>query len=141
MLKAHLKNSPKSINCDFEKAAINAAQKTYRSITIQGCFFHLSQNLIKRVIKNCHASQWIKPNFTLAFKRLQSLAFLPEKFVIVASFVCITKYFESNYIGKLKKGSKTCRVVPRFTISFWNLNSRVIKGYREPIIPERILIL
>lgn len=136
MLKKHapVNAQPESLNCDFELAAINAFRKTFGfDKDIHGCFFHLSQALYRRVQKHCKASDWLDEEFTLAFRRIQALAFLPERFVVEAfefiksscprNFVKIASYFERTYIGKLIKRSN--RKKARFPISFWNVFKRV----------------
>ena len=136
MLKKSIKQDcrPVSLNCDFELAAINAFQKSYGSHThIYGCFFHLSQALIKRIKKSCTARDWLDDEFSKAFRRTQALAFLPPQLVFEAfeliksscpkNFITIANYFERTYLGKPLKASS--RAKPRFPISFWNLYSRV----------------
>ena len=66
---------------------------------------------------------------------MQALAYLPERDVVEGlnyikktmseNFKPMIEQLERNYIGKLKKGSKSSREIPRFPISSWNLFDRV----------------
>src|SRR5688572_17336502 len=40
---------PATITMDFEKAAINAGNQCFTKAEIHGCFFHLSQNIFRRI--------------------------------------------------------------------------------------------
>jgi hypothetical protein len=41
--------NPQTIMLDFEQAEINAFKQAFPSITVRGCFFHLSQSLWRRI--------------------------------------------------------------------------------------------
>jgi hypothetical protein len=87
MLQRHMSpdSVPDSLNCDFELSAINAFRKTFGvEKKIYGCFFHLSQALYRRVNRHCTPLDWLDESFTLAFRRIQALAFIPERLVIPA---------------------------------------------------------
>jgi hypothetical protein len=49
MLKKQLKNEPKSISCDFEKAIMNAKALIFALCVIMACYFHLCQSWFRRV--------------------------------------------------------------------------------------------
>ena len=52
MINRSITNVPRSLNCDFEKAVFNAARKVFGSdLCIYGCYFHLAQNIQKRISK------------------------------------------------------------------------------------------
>ncbi|CAF0985761.1 unnamed protein product [Brachionus calyciflorus] len=137
MVKSNLNNSPNSINMDFEKAAMNAAQEIFKC-KIHGCFFHLSQSLFRRVQRNSLKEYSLNDKFRYSFKLVQSLAFLPIQDVVTGfkliqkqcpkSFEPILNYFESVYIGKLKPNSKTHRMVAQYPIETWNVFERVKRG-------------
>ncbi|CAF1100650.1 unnamed protein product [Brachionus calyciflorus] len=50
-IEVELESNPTSINCDYEKAMINAAQKIFRQISVFGCFFHLNQSISRNIQK------------------------------------------------------------------------------------------
>ncbi|CAF1039753.1 unnamed protein product [Brachionus calyciflorus] len=52
VIKSKLKNPPKSLMLDFEKAFINAAEKSFSGLSIHGCFFHFKQ-AVWRKIQEC----------------------------------------------------------------------------------------
>ncbi|CAF0877868.1 unnamed protein product, partial [Brachionus calyciflorus] len=135
MIKSYINKPPKSINMDFEKAAINAAVLVFKC-KIHACFFHLSQSLFRRVqTKGLIRDFALNEEFRYSFKLVQALAFLPVKDVIEGfkliqkqcpeSFEPILIYFEQVYIGKLKPNSKSHRVVPRYPIELWSVFERV----------------
>ena len=113
MIKSQIKVMPYSVNCDFEKAAINAVIKVFGDkCKINGCFFHLSQAILRRIRTKGFLKHTFKAEYRKSVKLLQSLAFLPVKDVIagfemiktktVASFKPILDYFEKTYIGSFK---------------------------------------
>ena len=91
--------NPMSIMVDFEKAAINALENNFISV-ISGCFFHLSQNIYRRIQADGLTMNYrLDREFSLKIKMLPSLAFVPEIDVIdltnfLANF-CI--WFPSNH--------------------------------------------
>ncbi|CAF0921692.1 unnamed protein product [Brachionus calyciflorus] len=107
MLKQHLINFPKSINCDFELDAINAAISVFgNELNVYGCYFHYSQSLIRRFQKNCFQELFNK-EFKYCLKLLQALAFVPVYDIVRGfnliknksplSFKPILDYFEKTY--------------------------------------------
>ena len=127
--------NPFTVMVDFEKEAINALENNFISV-ISGCFFHLAQNIYRKVQTEGLAVNYREDNeFALKIKMLPSLAFVPEMDVIDSfnllmqdfpeSAMNIGKYFEDNYIGKrLPNGS---RRIPNSNvpIRLWNMYSRV----------------
>ncbi|CAF1088234.1 unnamed protein product, partial [Brachionus calyciflorus] len=120
MIKSSLNIEPFSITSDFELATLNAIKKIF---PIRG----LSEYLTKY------------KSFKDQFNLLRSLPFVSEDKVIDAfklikseasiKFKPLIKYFESFYIGKLKKGSKTFRDDARFPISLWSVYKRGIDNF------------
>ena len=107
----------KSVSVDFEIGVINAYQTLFPSCQIVGCFFHLSQNLMKKVRKYGLKTKYIhNPLFRKLFKMLQALAYVPSVDVITGfnivkklaessctDFTKIVENFEKNNIGLLKQ--------------------------------------
>ena len=78
--------SPRSITIDSEKASRNGLQEIFPDATIQGCFYHLSE-AIYRKIQSIALQQEYQTNVDLSLKirMLAALAFVPVE-DIVASF-------------------------------------------------------
>ena len=125
--------NPLTIMVDFGKAAINALEENFISV-ITGCFFHLSQNIFRRVQEHGLAVRDQEDNdFAISIKMLASLAFVPEIDVIDCFIIVmqqfpegaieIAKYFEKTYIGRVLPD--LTRRTPLFPIRIWNLHTRV----------------
>ena len=65
MLSEYLKNEPKTISCDFEKAAINAIKLVFRFVNVCGCYFHLSQSFFRRVKTTGLLKKWYEIDFRM----------------------------------------------------------------------------
>ena len=126
--------NPTSLMVDFEKAAMNALENKFIAC-VYGCFFHLSQNIYRRIQADGLATAYQQDaDLALKLKMLPCLAFVPEIDVIDCfsilmeeypqSGMTVAKYFEDNYIGKqLPNGS---RRTPLFPIRMWNMHQRVM---------------
>lgn len=71
---------PETVLVDFEKAAMNAAQAAFPTSQLKGCYFHLSQNLLRKISAAGLRSQYDDHQdiqMRLKFKSLSSLAFVP----------------------------------------------------------------
>ena len=140
MVKHNLKNKVETFNMDFEKAAMNAAEKTFLC-EILLCFFYFLQSGFRRVQYHGLVREWHDEQFRMSFKTMQALAYLPVDDVITGfellsseaptKFKPILSWLENNYIGKFKPNSRTSRVVPRYPIKMWNLHERVKKGKNQ----------
>ena len=136
MINKSISVKPSSINIVFEKATFNAIKIVWPKCRIYGCFFHLSQAILRYVNKRWKTVYKNDPEFRKTYRQLQALAFVPIDDVVWAfeslqkqspeSFKPILSYFERTYIGKLVENSKTFRETPRFTIDSWNLFDRVM---------------
>ncbi|CAF1109324.1 unnamed protein product [Brachionus calyciflorus] len=137
MLKEYL-NPPDSFSCDFEKGLLNTIQLTFEKCKVLGCWFHLSQNLWKHVQSYGLVEKYSSDKeFYKAFQRLKALPFVPCDDVVDAfkvikcnspvEFNLMLEYFETYYIGKLKKNSKSVREEPMFAIETWNVYERIEK--------------
>jgi len=130
--------NPDSISIDFEQAAILAFKETFPDAVIHGCFFHLSQNIWRRIqeagLQNRYGSD---PEFANKARCLAALAFLPTDDIIKgfeqltndANFPVeldpIVDYFETNYIGNIGRGRGSRRRRPTFAVSMWSQFERV----------------
>ena len=103
--------NPLTIMVDFEKAAINALEENFISV-ITGCFFHLSQNIFRRVQEHGLAVRYQEDNdFAISIKMLASLAFVPEIDVIDCFIIVMQQFPEgAEYIlREVKKASRDYR--------------------------------
>jgi hypothetical protein len=135
MIKDVIKVLPLAVHMDFEKAVMNAVTLLFKCI-IYGCFFHLSQNVFRKVQESNLIDYATDNEFRLYYKLMQALAFVPEDDVVEAflllrtsspaKFKPILEYLEVYYIGKLVPLSRTLRQTPTFPISTWNLYQRIL---------------
>jgi hypothetical protein len=139
VLSNYLKDHPKLIVIDFEKALINSVRKHFPNSRIGGCYFHFAKNLWANFQKKGLQQMYDKKIENSVFKTfsyLKCLAFVPVDDVIKA-FTCIKEladnqlddfmnYFENTYIGKKKNAESTKRQVPMFPIRLWNVYDRVL---------------
>jgi len=134
-----IKRHPRLIVSDFEKAILNSLTKHFPNSKIAGCFFHLTQNLWKKMGEYNLQSKYDKEKENRVYKSfsyLKCLAFLPPNDVIQAfqfikssspvQFAGILKYFETYYIGKRVKQNAELRKVPMFPINIWSVYERVL---------------
>ena len=131
-------HAPSDMLFDFEQAAFNAARHVFPGIDVKGCFFHLSQNLWKKIQQNGLALLYGNDDeFAMLMRSIAALAFVPEIDVPQAfynleaeirnnynnnSIDVVLDYFEDNYIGRLQRGRP--RGIPTFPISIWNMFDR-----------------
>lgn len=128
ILKSLIPNfTPAKILVDFEKACINAAAMSFPGVTIKGCYFHLTQSLIRKI-----NSEGLKLEYEsnidsrLALKSLTALAFVPTNDVkrvfhtLATSFPNeeryenVLNYFMLTYIEGAAGRD------PLFPITIWN---------------------
>ena len=70
--------NPKAISCDFELAAISAMKECFPGVIVQGCFFHLAQNLHKQVKRiGLQVSYNNDSELALKAKMIIALSFVP----------------------------------------------------------------
>jgi len=72
------------VNLDFEKAAMNSFLRVFPNIHVQGCFFHLTQCIWRRVQSMPEVRQQYQqnPDFALNIRCLAALAFVPPTDVV-----------------------------------------------------------
>lgn len=69
---------PHQINCDFELAAIKAAKKVFPESKIQGCYFHLSQSIVRNLNNQNLKIRYERDLvFASEIRQMQAVAFLP----------------------------------------------------------------
>ena len=125
--------NPAAIMVDFEKAVINAFEEIFIAV-VPGCFFHLSQNVYRKIQSEGLVTQYNNDReFATWIKMLPSLAFVPENEVtdcfnllmqnFPESAINVATYFETNYIGK--KLADQTRRTPIYPIRIWNMYGRM----------------
>ena len=124
---------PQSIMVDFEKAAINSLQETFPNTDLSGCFYHLSQNVYRKV-QSIGLQQRYQEEEELAVmvRMIPALAFVPADDVVNAfeelsrvlppEVEPLADYFEDNYIGRPQRRG---RREPPYPIALWNMHDRV----------------
>ena len=74
--------NPRAISMDFEKGAMNAFAAYFPEAELHGCFFHLVQNVKKKVASLGLTARYrdsSDPDFALKTKMISALAFIPPQ--------------------------------------------------------------
>ena len=110
--------NPLKIFTDFELAVINAFREGFPEAELSGCYFHLSQSIVREVGELGHKNQFQNDqNFNLLVKSLAALSFVPIKMSMRFSHdwravpqdeACedLLAYFEANYIRGQQIGNR-----------------------------------
>ncbi|CAH1763582.1 7335_t:CDS:2 [Entrophospora sp. SA101] len=106
---------------DFEQAAINAAQSEFPGSINKGCFFHLCQNIWRKIQTLGLAIEYSNDEDFNAFDQIRPL--LPE------SAAELAQYFENNYVHgriwhELRNGNVVCSP-PLFPPGLWSVHELV----------------
>ena len=121
---------PESIMTDFKQSMVGAIAQVYPLALQKGCLFHLSKSIYRRMqelgvlhqylddvvfrtnTKMISALRFVRIADTIqAFDALSNHAGVEEQAVL--------DYFETNYIGKLRRGR---RLEPRYPHALWNMD-------------------
>ena len=122
---------PENVTFDFEKAAHNSFQQTFKNTLLSFCLFHLGQNVyIKEGFKVRYHDD---DSFSLNVRCLIALAFLPIEDVVdgFKEFAdeSLVSYFENTYIGPIRdRGSSKRRLEPTFQIASWSVFHQCLQG-------------
>lgn len=125
---------PKYILTDFEKAVINAIKEIFPGCSVFGCFFHWTQNLIKKLaflgLKTKYSTE---TQIFMAVKKLQALSFLPPNRIKSAYFDLkpalpeilgtFLQYFEETYITGKNNNDR-----PMYHPVLWSNYRTVMEG-------------
>ncbi|KAM7315741.1 uncharacterized protein ISCGN_005524 [Ixodes scapularis] len=119
---------------DFEIAAINAIKAMAPSARIQGCFFHLSQSVYRKVCSSGLQSRYnADEEFAVKMRMLPALAFLPisdipEAFqdlveVFPSEAAHVADYFEDVYIGRPRRNGMSTAI---FLPTVWSVGESTL---------------
>lgn len=125
---------PEAIYCDFEVANFKSVQEHFPDAEIRGCFFHLAQNLHKRLTSFGFSTQYNNDaDFALKAKMISALAFVPMGYMTEAmenladelphELQNLLDWFEDNYIGRRNRRGRGRRA-PLFPQEMWNVYER-----------------
>ena len=129
---------PTHLIVDFEKAAINAFSAHFTHTVVKGCFFHLCQNVWRKIQQFGLATRYKQDKeFAIRVRMLPSLAFatptdIPELFNqlfidLPPEAYDLALYFESTYIGRHTANSALMSP-PLFPLQMWNQHFMVQNG-------------
>ena len=117
---------------DYEIAMINSLRTAFPQTQIKCCFFHLSQNIYRK-LQICGFQQRYQNDreFSVNMKMIAAIAFVPSHDVEMAfERLCeilppetyqLQDYFEDTYIGRLcRRGRRQ----PMFEPDLWNMYDR-----------------
>ena len=121
---------PREMLLDFEKAAINSFEEVWPDTLVKCCFFHLTQNVWRKVqAAGLQAAYSQDEELAMRIRQLPALAFaplldVPGLFAAVAAQLPMPEatelvlYFERTYIGRTLPGGTY--QAPLFPIDLWN---------------------
>ncbi|CAF0834509.1 unnamed protein product [Rotaria sordida] len=125
--------TPHSIMIGFEMACINVHEEIFPNIAVSGCYFHLQQNLYRKLQdlgwQNRYQTDSI---FAHNIHKFGALVFLEINNVIKGfeslsmdldeDYQEMIDYFEETYIGRLRPNHTRRKAT--FDIHLWNMHSR-----------------
>lgn len=135
--------APKKILVDFERATINAFADAYPSAVVTGCYFHLSQSVLRKVNEVGLKTIYESNDEVRGFVRcLPALAFVPAADVVEAFELLVEtmpidvdhleeviSFFEHTYVrGRRQRGRGEHFGQPLFAIDMWNQYSAGMDG-------------
>lgn len=134
--------APKTILVDFERAAMNSFRAMFPSAAVSGCYFHLSQSLIRKVMEVGLKTRYENDNSVREYIRcLSALAFVPPEDVVEAFELLVdtmpdadhvdevTTFFEHTYIrGRRQRGRGEVYGPALFPMETWNKHSAAVDG-------------
>ena len=125
---------PHSLMTDFESSMLSALSQIYHGIPQVGCLFQLAKNVFRREQDiGLQQNYLTDPLFRGNICMIPALSSVPVHNVILAfDELCnhcgiderpVLDYFETNYIGELRRGR---RLQPIFPHELWNMHNRVL---------------
>ena len=126
--------SPRSIMIDFERTTLQAATDVFPTATVNGCFYHLRQNILRKIqTEGLQMLHRTNAEIDLQARMLAATAFVPLADVEMAfealqeyaldEMEPIMNYFEDTYIGRPRRRNGRCD--PMFPHIMWNMHDRI----------------
>lgn len=134
--------NPSKVLVDFEKAALTAFRTAFPSATVTGCYFHLTQSVIRKVNEIGMKVEY-ENNEALqeCVRCLPALAFVPvcdvqDAFDILAESMVqhermdeLLSFFEYTYVrGRCPRGREQAPRPAMFPLELWNQNESALNG-------------
>jgi len=134
--------NPSTVMTDFEQAALLAFRKIFPNVEQQGCLFHLSQCIWRRLSQtgDLQTRDTSDSQFALEIRQLAALAFVPVD-QVVAAFEALQdsqfyidneaeirdllSYFEDNWIGRPNRRGQRLDAI--FPLSLWNVYNAALQ--------------
>jgi hypothetical protein len=117
---------------DYETAALASAAEAFPAAQVHGCFFHLSQCILRNMSNTLKKQIGESLETELQVKSLLALAFCPPEDVRIIFHLLYTGFPREseirnlgNYFRETWVGSQTSS--PRYPIHLWSVYSRVIR--------------
>lgn len=133
---------PQQLMTDFEQAAMQAFEQEFPGIQKTGCFFHLTQNVYRKVQAEGLQGQYQQDHeFARWVRMIPAIAFVPPANVIQAfeqlvddggfpaEALVIANYFEDTYIGRAMRRGR--RQQSLFPVELWNVYNRTIDNQQR----------
>lgn len=135
-------SGPESILTDLEIAAMSAFSEVYPSAQIRGCYFHLAQNVLRKVQEVGLKGMYESDDAVRGFIRcLPALSHVPPEDVIDAFETLadtmpniqhvdeVVSYFEHTYVrGRRLRGRVENYAPPLFAVNIWNQHTAAADG-------------
>ena len=116
----------------FQKSAMNAYATVFAGVNVQGCLYHLLQNIYRHVRSlDLQERYQSDAEFALQVRMVAALAFVPVADVVnsfkelqdkvQSDLTPVLDYFEDNYIGRKRR---RVRANSPFAHAVWNVHER-----------------
>lgn len=147
-LKSEINFNPEIVVIDFEVAIKTSLESIYENIKLQGCSFHFSQTLWRKLgtlglislykekkevyecVRNILNLTFVNPNEVCTFYNIIKSKI--KEYNIGEILVKFTNYFEKNYLGNYMQ-SENYYNTNVFKIEFWNCFDRTLQDIPRTI--------
>uniref|UniRef100_A0A915ER19 MULE transposase domain-containing protein n=1 Tax=Ditylenchus dipsaci TaxID=166011 RepID=A0A915ER19_9BILA len=137
---------PSSVSIDFEMAVISALEVVFPESDVWGCFFHLVQNMIKKLnVAGLKGRYETEPDFAVKCRMITAMAFVkPEDLMPVFAELeellpeeldPILDWFQTYYIGFVNRRGNM--VVPMLLILFGTFTNARLTATTELTTTQR----